>query len=133
MTIVSSFDVTTQTLQSRASGTLCFAEMLDHLRRAREQKPGVRELFDATGATTTLTCDEVKQLALAAGAMFERGMLGPLAVVATDSALFGMARMYDAFTSELKRPFQVFREVSPALAWLASRPPRTTAAPLERT
>lgn len=124
MTIVASFDVATQTLQSRASGTVSLAEILDHLRTERQKTPGVRALFDATGATTNLTCDEVRQLAHNTSAMFEPGKLGPTAVVAPDSALFGMARMYEAFTGEMLRPFQVFREVAPALAWLASRPPR---------
>lgn len=124
MTIVASFDVATQTLQSRATGTVTFAEILDHLRTERQKVPGVRVLFDMTGATTDLTSDQVKKLAHNISAMFEPGKLGPTAVVATDGALFGLARMYEAFTGEMRRPFQVFREVSPALAWLASRPPR---------
>jgi len=124
MTIVASFDVATQTLQSRASGIVSFAEILEHLRSERQKFPGVRVLFDMTGATTDLTSAEVKQLAHSASAMFEPGKLGPTAIVATDSALFGLARMYEAFTGEMRRPFQVFRDVSPALAWLASRPPR---------
>lgn len=124
MTIVASFDVATQTLQSRATGTVSFAEILDHLRSERQKIPGVRVLFDMTGATTDLTSDEVKQLAHNTSAMFEPGKLGPTAIVATDSAVFGLARMYEAFTGEMRRPFQVFREVPPALAWLASRPPR---------
>jgi hypothetical protein len=124
MAIVASFDVATQTLQARASGTVSFAELLEHVRAERLKIPGVRTLFDATGATTTLTSDEVKQLAHNTSVMFEPGKLGPTAFVATDSTLFGMARMYEAFTSELMRPFQVFRDVSAALTWLASRPPR---------
>jgi hypothetical protein len=124
MAIVATFDVPTQTLQTRASGTVSYADVLEHLHTARQQVPGARELFDASGAKTDLTAAEVKALAQEAFALFERGKLGPIAVVATDSVLFGMARMYEAFVADLAVPIHVFREVSPALEWLANRPHR---------
>jgi hypothetical protein len=124
MAIVATFDVPTQTLQTRASGTISYAEILDHLHTVRQRIPGARELFDASGAKTNLTAAEVKALAQEAAALFERGKVGPIAVVATDGVLFGMARMYEAFVADLAAPFHVFREVSPALEWLANRPHR---------
>jgi hypothetical protein len=124
MAIVATFDVPTQTLQTRASGTVTYSDIVEHLRSERQRVPGARELFDATGANTNLTADEVKALAEEAAALFERGKVGPVAVVATDGVLFGMARMYEAFVADLAVPFHVFREVSPALEWLATRPHR---------
>jgi len=124
MAITVTFDVPTQTLQSRASGTVSYADVINHLTNARQQAPGVRELFDASGATTNLTAEDVRDLARTATELFESGKVGPTAVVATDGVLCELAHMYEAFTADLAVPFHVFQEVSPALAWLGARPPR---------
>src|SRR5687768_14708378 len=99
MAIVATFDVPTQTLQARASGTVTYADCVEYLRTARRRAPGARELFDASGAETNLTADDVKALAREAAALFERGKVGPVAVVATVGTLFGMMRMYEVFVA----------------------------------
>lgn len=54
-------------------------------------------LFDARDATTNTTVADVHTLAgRLAGATVKEGQRGPVAVVATDDAFYGMAKIYQS-------------------------------------
>jgi len=121
MSIIAEFDARSGILKSRASGTISYLDLLEHLRVARQLSPGAPELFDATGAVTDLTPAQVGSLAQEATELFDRGELGPTAVIASDYFLFGMARMYEGITADHAGPFHVFRELAPAKEWIGAQ------------
>jgi hypothetical protein len=49
------------------------------------------------------------------------GLRGPVAIVATQPALFGMARMYAALSDQAAGPIEVFYEIADAEHWLDER------------
>src|SRR5215510_12813208 len=113
MPIQSTYDPEQDILLTKADGHVSFEDIQTHLDQeiaARAERH--RELFDATGASTDLTSDEVKQLVSRLGQMMKRGPFGPTAVIATNDMFFGMARML-AILSELTGgpKVEVFRSV----------------------
>lgn len=75
------------------------------------------ELFDARGAVTNVTTDEVRRLVARARAAAQRMPLGPTAIVTDSEHVFEMARMY-AILAEAGAPVEVFRELEAAVEWL---------------
>lgn len=126
MPISAKLSAETRWLHTRATGTLTYAELLAHLRDTKEG--GRPELFDARGADTDLTTFQVRSLSYFAKHLWDRGELGPTAVVATEDALFGMVRMYSSFLDAFAGVSQVFRDIGYAEKWLhtvSAEPPMT--------
>jgi hypothetical protein len=80
-------------------------------------------LFDATAASTDISAEQVSLLASEAGSAFRaEGSRSPAALVATNTVLFGMMRMYQTLCEE--RGFDgigVFRTREDAEIWLSQR------------
>jgi hypothetical protein len=109
-------------MRARAEGLVTYAEVVAHLDAGeRGAAAGYDELFDATGATTDLTADQVRALALRARALRQKGPLGAVAVVATNELAFGLARMYALLCETVGAPAGAFRTVAPAEEWLDGR------------
>jgi len=103
---------------TRASGLVTFSELSEHLdAEERERALDLTELFDARGATTDITADQIKQLVRRAAETARRTALGPTAIVTHDDFVFGMARMYSILVENVA-PVGVFREREPAIEWL---------------
>jgi len=103
---------------TRASGLVTFSELSEHLdAEERERALGLTELFDARGATTDITPDQIKQLVRRAAETARRSALGPTAIVTENDLVFGMARMYSILVENVA-PVGVFRDREPAIEWL---------------
>ena|SRR5438128_7474538 len=107
-------------IYSRAEGVITFEDMHRHMKaEAGTPAASYGEIFDCTGATTTLTAIDVRALASERRSIAARQEPAPVAVVATTDVFFGMLRMFDMLTSQV-RPLQVFRELAQAEEWLDS-------------
>lgn len=105
---------------SRATGVITFADVLAHVEaKSKIATPELTELLDATDASTTITADEVRQLAVSAGLRHSRH--GALAIVANRNSVYGMARMYAMLSEPVGATVEVFRDVDSAERWLDAR------------
>jgi hypothetical protein len=103
---------------TRASGLVTFSELSEHLdAEEHERALDLKELFDARGATTDITPDQVKHLVQRAVSSAQRISLGPTAIVTHNDLVFGMARMYSILVENVA-PVGVFRDLEPAIEWL---------------
>jgi len=64
------------------------------------ERLGFPELFDAREATTNVMANDRRAIVERVGDSLRRYHFGPTAIVATDDAVFGMARMYAMLTDE---------------------------------
>ena len=112
-------DRTHQRILTRAEGLVTFEDLSQHL-DAEERDRGLElpELFDARGATTNVTTQQVRRLVYRAAATLRSISLGPTAIVATDDLVFGTARMYAILTEDAGARVEVFRDVESANRWL---------------
>jgi hypothetical protein len=119
MPIQSVIDRIHQRILTHAEGLVTFEDLGQHL-DAEERDRGLElpELFDARGATTNVTTQQVRTLVYRAAATLRRIPLGPTAIVATDDLVFGMARMYAILTEDTGARVEVFRDVESANRWL---------------
>jgi len=106
-------------LIAHADGVLTFDDIDAHLdEEQRNRDLDVPELFDARGASTTLTTEQVERLVGRAVDMLRVTDLGPTAIVTTNDVLYGMARMYAVLAEGAGAPADVFSDMSAALRWL---------------
>ena len=98
---------------------MTFEDLSQHL-DAEERDRGLElpELFDARGATTNVTTQQVRTLVYRAANTLRRIPLRPTAIVATDDLVFGTARMYAVLTEDAGARVEVFRDVESANRWL---------------
>jgi hypothetical protein len=77
-------------------------------------------IFDTTGAVIDLSSAEVQSVADFAAAEFRKSPIGPVALIATDLAVFGISRMYQAYSSASGRTnVGVFKTLDEAQRWLS--------------
>ena len=107
-------------IYSRASGLVTYDDLDAHMNA--DVGPSVAaysEVFDATGATTNLTAADVRLLATNRERIAVKQSPAPVAVVAPNDLFFGMFRIFDVLTEEV-RPIRVFRRPDEAEQWLDS-------------
>jgi hypothetical protein len=115
-----------QRMTPHADGLITYQDITRHLDdEERERALGLPELFDACGATTDITADQVRRLVQRAARTARQAPLGPTAIVATNDTVFGMARMYSILMEPVAAPVGVFRDRDAAIRWLEGlqRPP----------
>jgi hypothetical protein len=79
-------------------------------------------LYDERDSTTPPHTLEMRRLADRVTRLIKTlGRRGPVAVVTADEATYGMARMYEAFVGNTGLNVKVFREITPADAWLSAQ------------
>jgi hypothetical protein len=106
-------------LLTHADGVLTFHEINAHLHlEERNRDLDLPELFDARGATTDLTAEQVRRLVQRASDMLRVTPLGATAIVTTNDVLYGMARMYSVLAERVGAVAEVFRDVDSATQWL---------------
>ncbi len=119
MPIAMRIDGAGRRVNTRAEGLVTYAELSEHLdERERHGPTDVPELFDATGATTDLSGDQVRALVRRVDALLRRKGAGPRAIVADNDVCFGMARMYQLLAEPEGIAVGVFRTVAAAERWL---------------
>lgn len=134
MSITARVSESTGTLHTKVMGTLSYADFLIHLKETRPRlAPGRPELFDARGAVTDMTTEQIRDLCYATQGVSDRGEIGPTAIVATDDKVFGLARMYSGFCEGRAQPVLVFRDFRRAEEWLARFQSRPTNPKAETT
>ena len=107
-----------------AVGSLTLDELRDFLRTARTgEHRSWPLLFDASAASTEITAGQIGGLASDVGGMVRReGPRAPVAMVASNPALFGVMRMYQALCeTEGFDAICVARTRAEAELWLAGR------------
>ena len=87
-------------------------------RHREEDACGYAMVYDLTYMTRAPTRDEVQRIADYVQRQADHRPRGPVAIIAPDAALFGLARMYAAFAGP-GVPLNVFRNVVEAERWLA--------------
>ena len=98
---------------------MTFHEINAHLdMEQRKRDLELPELFDARGATTELTAGQVRKLVDRATEMLRVTSLGATAVVTTDPALYGLARLYAVLAERSGIWAGVFHDVTAASRWL---------------
>jgi hypothetical protein len=107
---------------TRAEGLLTFADLAAHAEaEIRDRPASYQELFDATGATTDLTAEQVQTMVQRVNQACQKEPAGDVAIVATEPVMFGLARMYSILCEQTGPPVEVFRSVADAERWLDSR------------
>jgi hypothetical protein len=106
-------------LATRAEGHLGLADIEAYLHAKEEDSAlGYEELFDARGATTTLTADDVGSLVNNLRGMIESVRLGRVAVVADDDYLVRLFAMFSTLVLPMGMTVQVFPRTELAEEWL---------------
>ena len=88
-------------------------------RHRDENAWGYAMLFDLTLLTAAPHRDEVQRIADYVQRQANHRPRGPVAIIAPDAALFGLARMYAAF-ADPGLPLRVFRDAADAEQWLST-------------
>ena len=77
-------------------------------------------IFDTSGAVIDLSAADVQSVADFAADEFQKSPIGPVALIASDSAIFGIGRMYQSYSSASGRPnVGVFKTLEEAQRWLS--------------
>jgi hypothetical protein len=115
-------DHTRRRVLTRAEGMLTLVDIVAHAdAQIRQRFPSYQELFDATGATTDLTAEQIQAMVLRCHQVFQKEPIGEIAVIATEPVVFGLARMYAILCEQVGVQVEVFRTVAEAEQWLDSR------------
>ena len=105
----------------RASGFVTYEDLRNFVWETRARPaPGSPQLFDAREAETDLTAEQIRGLQNTIRAQFERGEIGPTAIVAGEDSVFGMDPMSQSYTAGHTVPVRVFRDLALAEAWLSN-------------
>jgi hypothetical protein len=108
---------------TRAAGIVTFEELLAHMRAEPGQSAAsYPEIFDCTDATTDINSADVRVLVDHRKKIAEVQEPGAVAIVATNDLFFGMFRVFDMLTDDV-RPIRVFRSPEQAGEWLDSLDP----------
>ena len=104
----------------RASGLVTYEDLRNYTFE-REARPtlGNPQLFDARDAQTDLTIEQIQRLLNTVRDQFERGEIGPTAVVASADSLFAQARIHERYSLGHTTPVRIFHELAPAEEWLS--------------
>ena len=111
----------------RTYGVLKDSELFDYLWEvgSRLEFNSYDQIIDMTEVTDVeyTSAERIKELASVAASMDTSENVSKLAIVAPQSLLFGLGRMYQSFrefSKGSKRDIKVFRSLQEALDWLAS-------------
>jgi hypothetical protein len=118
MPISFTIDHARERIYSKASGVVTFGDLYGHMNA--DVEPGVgayAEIFDCTGATTDLTAGDVRMLVMHRAEIARDHTPGPVAIVAETDLFFGLFRIFEMLTEDL-RPINVFRDTLAAELWL---------------
>jgi hypothetical protein len=124
MSITLTADTARSLLVATAVGDLSLAELKDVIRTVRTgERREWALLFDATLAKADITAGQVRALAMTVGSVLRlEGPRAPVALVASEDALFGVMRMYQMLCEgEGFDGIGVFRTRHEAEAWLGPR------------
>jgi hypothetical protein len=114
-----SHELTRRHLVVRVEGRYAIADLLRALTEGvGALEPGERALvlIDARASTASHSSAEIREIGMEVGALAPK--IERLAVVVGSEAHFGLARMGSMFAGEVAASVEVFREVTPARAYV---------------
>lgn len=126
MAITYRIDTANKLIRTECVGYVTLAEVIAHFRELEADPdcpPHVDVLLDVTEEVTVPSSDELRNVALAIGAIRRKVEFGFCALVASTNVLFGMMRMFEVFTEKYFQETRAFRTLPEAEAWLASKRP----------
>jgi len=124
MPIEYDLDRNQQLVHTRCLGDTTFDEVMEHFSTllADPELPGRLDvLLDLSGLTSVPESDQLRRVAAETGALASTVRWGALAIVAVSDLLYGMSRMFQAFSESHFRDSCVFRSHDEAESWLARR------------
>lgn len=127
MPIVHRVDPETGILFVRRWGSITSQDEDEALQRRHDDPlvvAGIPTLVDCRDVEAIDTIEVVKHLANRAAKITAELSCGPLAIVVSSDAEYGMARIYEALTDLVHPRTKVFRNYDKALRWL--RPPKSS-------
>ena len=116
--VVETIDHEARRIYSRGDGEITLQILATHmLNRLDPTIAAYGELLDITNATTSMSEQDIHELAALRKTISLPFEAGPTAVVATNQVFYGMFRMYEMITDQI-RPIMVFRDIESARKWL---------------
>ena len=116
--VVETIDHEARRIYSRGDGEITLQILSTHmLNRLDPTIAAYGELLDITSATTSMSEEDIHELAALRKTISLPFGAGPTAVVATNQVFYGMFRMYEMITDQI-RPIMVFRDIESARKWL---------------
>ena len=113
----------------RASGVVTYEDLRNYtFERQARLILGSPQLFDARDAQTDLTIEQIQSLLNTVRDQFERGEIGPTAIVAHADSLFAQARVYQSYSVGHATPVRVFNDLAAAEQWLSNLDPQSAQA-----
>jgi len=126
MTVHYRIDQSIHRITTRAFGEVTLDEVLRHFDELAAD-PGFESdldvLLDLVDCKTVPDPDQIRTAAARVTADFQPLHFGRLAIVVASEALFGMLRMFHAFSESAFSAAQVFRDRDEALRWLGESAP----------
>ncbi len=92
-------------------------DVLDEMVALPGFRAGLKHIADFRGAETPLTGDDIRRLADYAKETHHAFGATKWAIIASNTASYGLARMYSALTNEYEVTVQVFRDAKDADDW----------------
>ena len=104
----------------KATGMINLSEMIMVMAYFRSTDSRLKSiLVDLQDATISVSATEVESLAQMMASEMKKAPMGPVGLIATNDEVFGMARMYQAYsTASGRSEVGVFRDLSSAERWL---------------
>jgi hypothetical protein len=82
-------------------------------------RPGMPSLVDCRQVTSLLSPEELRAVAADVAGVVAVPVRGKCAVLASTDVVFGLMRMYEAYTEDAPVVVRVFRDHDLAMTWLA--------------
>ena len=128
MTVQYQIDGSIRRITTRAFGEVTIEEVLEHFDELSADpsfKPELDVLLDLVDCKTLPSADEVRRAAARVTASHSPLRFRRLAVAVESDALFGMLRMFHAFSDTAFSDAQIFWDRDQALQWLGDFGPPT--------
>jgi hypothetical protein len=110
-------------IYTRCLGPVTLPDVLEHfatLVQDPERPDQMDVLLDLTETTSFPTTDQLRAVSLEIGRIRPQVQFGRCAIVTSNQAWFGLARMFEVFAINYFHATDVFRTVGEAAIWLES-------------
>jgi hypothetical protein len=128
MTVQYQIDGSIRRITTRAFGNVTIEEVLEHFDELSADpsfKPELDVLLDLIDCKTLPSVDDIRRAAARVTASHSTLRFRRLAIAVESEALFGMLRMFHAFSDTVFSDAQIFWDRDQALQWLGDSGPPT--------
>lgn len=123
MPVIYSIDSEARLIRTVCRSPLRFADVMEHFRSLNSDPAcaGILDvLLDVSEADALPTTSQLSSVSSVIRALAKKVRFGACAIVAKRDAMFGMMRVFEAFSSDYFRVVRVFRDVREAELWIIS-------------